>query len=305
MVRHGWGRIIGSGLVLFLVGMIPVAVGWGSMPDPFASHWGFNGAPDAHMPLWALPLLHLAIIGLGLLIAGLFHGRSGPSAEGLGFLWALGVLGVVLTTSTVILNRDAVTWDQAATMPWTHIVAALGLSALAGFVGYKVGLKWFPLEMSAEGSDRPIVEVAEGEVVAWTGVCHVRYPYVIAGMATLFAVFLPDPFRWFALPFLVVAIFLSHVRVVVNERGLRARLGGVISKRITLAEMASVNVIDLEPNEWGGWGYRMASGRSAIVLRRGPAIEVSLHTGRKFAVTVDDAVTGAGLLNGLLARRAG
>jgi hypothetical protein len=40
------------------------------------------------------------------------------------------------------------------------------------------------------------------------------------------------------------------------------------------------------------------------VLRRGDAIEVALRNDRRFAVTVDDAATGAALLNGLVARLA-
>ncbi len=40
--------------------------------------------------------------------------------------------------------------------------------------------------------------------------------------------------------------------------------------------------------------------RSGIVLRRGPAVEITFKSGRLFAVTVDDAATGAALLNGLV-----
>jgi hypothetical protein len=56
--------------------------------------------------------------------------------------------------------------------------------------------------------------------------------------------------------------------------------------------------------EWGGWGYRgsrRAFGRSAVVLRGGGAIRLLLTDGTKFAVTVDDAAAGAGLLTDLLA----
>lgn len=138
--------------------------------------------------------------------------------------------------------------------------------------------------------------------MAWVGSCQVRYPFVIAGVAVLALMLAPGPFRWVALPLVLVALLLSHVRVVVNDHGLKASLGGVIRRRYPLDRVTSSNVIDLEPNQWGGWGYRMLPGRSAMVLRRGPAIELELANGRRFAVTVDDANTGAGLVNGLLAR---
>ena len=64
-------------------------------------------------------------------------------------------------------------------------------------------------------------------------------------------------------------------------------------------------VIDVRPGEWGGWGYRgsvKVFGRAAVVLRAGTGIRVDLVGGRAFAVTVDDAETGARLLNDLAAR---
>ncbi|MGO9672471.1 MAG: hypothetical protein ACLPS1_28540, partial [Streptosporangiaceae bacterium] len=68
--------------------------------------------------------------------------------------------------------------------------------------------------------------------------------------------------------------------------------------RITAAER-----IDLKPMQWGGWGYRgsrTAFGRAAVVLRGGDAIRLRLTDGSEFAVTVDDAATGAALLTDLL-----
>jgi hypothetical protein len=50
---------------------------------------------------------------------------------------------------------------------------------------------------------------------------------------------------------------------------------------------------------------RAAPNGSAIVLRRGEALELTFRGGRRFAVTVDDAATGAALLNGLVARHLG
>jgi hypothetical protein len=47
-------------------------------------------------------------------------------------------------------------------------------------------------------------------------------------------------------------------------------------------------------------------GRSALVLRSGPAVVLTLSDGRRFAVTVDDPQTPAALLDAFRARaRAG
>jgi hypothetical protein len=76
-------------------------------------------------------------------------------------------------------------------------------------------------------------------------------------------------------------------------------------RRIALDKVSSARAIDLEPAQWGGWGWRASPNGSAIVLRRGEALELTFKGGRRFAVTVDDAATGAALLNGLVARLLG
>lgn len=66
-------------------------------------------------------------------------------------------------------------------------------------------------------------------------------------------------------------------------------------RRVALADVRDARAIVVEPLEWGGWGYRWMPwvGASAAVVRRGPGIALTLHDGRRFAVTVDDAVAGA------------
>ena len=56
-----------------------------------------------------------------------------------------------------------------------------------------------------------------------------------------------------------------------------------------------MSAIQVEPTEWGGWGYRWIpwAKASAAVVRRGPGIALVLRDGRRFAVTVEDAVAGA------------
>lgn len=107
------------------------------------------------------------------------------------------------------------------------------------------------------------------------------------------------------LVFIVLALLFSRVFVSINDDGLDIRLGGGMrARRIPLDDVRFGKAIDLEPAAWGGWGWRVTSGASAIVLRRGDAIEVTFENGRRFAVTVDDAATGAALLSGLVARLA-
>jgi len=50
-------------------------------------------------------------------------------------------------------------------------------------------------------------------------------------------------------------------------------------------------VLSLRPSEWGGWGYRIMPGRSAIVLRSGPGLVVTTTSGTQFAISLADPQT--------------
>ena len=64
---------------------------------------------------------------------------------------------------------------------------------------------------------------------------------------------------------------------------------------VALSDVDDVSAIVVDPLEWGGWGYRWIpwANASAAVIRRGPGIALRLRDGRRFAVTVDQAVDGA------------
>lgn len=97
---------------------------------------------------------------------------------------------------------------------------------------------------------------------------------------------------------------LSSLQVRVTGTAFTVAFGPVGWPRrvIALAEIADVSAIQVEPTEWGGWGYRWIpwAKASAAVIRRGPGIALVLRDGRRFAVTVDDAVAGAQTISAAL-----
>ena len=106
---------------------------------------------------------------------------------------------------------------------------------------------------------------------------------------------------------LVIGVFgwlLSSLTVRVTDDSFVVAFGpfGWPRQVIALAEIRDVAAIVVEPMEWGGWGYRWIpwAHASAAVIRRGPGIALSLSGGRRFAVTVDDAVAGAQATSALL-----
>jgi hypothetical protein len=297
----GWGRLLGWALAMLLLGWIPLAIGWAVLPDPVATHWGFGGAPNGSMQLAFVPLLQLGIVVIGLFTTSLFRVEGEPTPEAFAMLGLMGGLGLALNTSLVILNWDVESWTEAGAFSIWHLSGVLLGAFIGGLGGYMLGKKWYPVaeQVQAEG---PITTVAEGERVSWIGRVAVRWPIFLLGGGAIIFVLIPGWGQWVAILFVALALMFLQVEANVNNDGLRVRLGGIPVRRIPLDKIESAQAIDLEPAAWGGWGWRVVSNGSAIVLRRGDALEVTLKGGRRFAVTVDDAATGAALLNGLVAR---
>ena len=145
---------------------------------------------------------------------------------------------------------------------------------------------------------------------AWTGRAHLAWwlPLVLIAIGVILAVSARSLVG--AIPaalLLLVYLAFGWIKVTVDVRGLQIRYG-VLPRPVTsvpLDDIRRAERIDLAPLQWGGWGYRgsrKAFGRAAVVLRGGDAIKLQLTDGGEFAVTVDDAATGAALLADLLAQ---
>ena len=302
-MRH-WVRLVGWSGFLAVIALVPLVLGWSALPDPVATHWGSGGQADGATSkawLWVLPL---ALVALGLLISLLMRRDGKPSAESCALVGLLGGMAVWASTSIVLLNMGASSWEEAGDFDVWQILGLVLAAGVTGWVGYLLGRRWYPPRKRDVGPDTPVLEIGDDEMATWTGSVSVWWPLFLLVPIGLVFLFLPDWLKWLAPLYFVLAFAFSQVSVVVDHLGLRVRLGGVVTvRRITLEQVASARPIDLEPTEWAGWGYRMVPGGSAVVLRRGDAIEVLLRNDRRFAVTVDDAATGAALLNGLVARQ--
>jgi hypothetical protein len=107
---------------------------------------------------------------------------------------------------------------------------------------------------------------------------------------------------------LVVLELFSKLRVRVDASGVGIRCGhlGWLRQRISLERIQAARGFRLEPMDYGGFGYRGSlrfSGRAALVVRTGWALELALDGGKRLALSVDDAERGAELINRLVSRR--
>ncbi|MET7684608.1 hypothetical protein [Streptomyces sp. NPDC005423] len=84
-----------------------------------------------------------------------------------------------------------------------------------------------------------------------------------------------------------------HVALKVDTECLEVRCGhiGVPRRRIPLDSVAGAEFVPhVTPRHWGGWGYRWRPEKgTAVVVRRGEGILLSLWDGHTFTITVDDA----------------
>jgi hypothetical protein len=82
---------------------------------------------------------------------------------------------------------------------------------------------------------------------------------------------------------------------------LPAALLGLRLTRLRLRRIAAAEAVNrTSSNSFGYRGSLLAFGAAAVILRRGPALKLTLRDGKTFLVTVDDAATGAALLNDLI-----
>jgi hypothetical protein len=148
----------------------------------------------------------------------------------------------------------------------------------------------------------------------WTGTCSSKgfalmgvgftLIFVALGVFLLFLLNGSADVQWVGWLLIGVGVFigltgwsLSSLSVDVTDEHVRVRFVplGLPRRVIRFADIASVEAIMVDPMKWGGWGYRWIpwAHASAAVIRKGPGLEILLKDGRRFAVTVDDAVVGA------------
>jgi hypothetical protein len=313
---QAWRRAVAVGLVYVAAAIIAVvaAVAADHVPDPLPTHWGTTGVDSVagrgtygwtlfavalgagviatvvvRISRWDLGLRKWAVVGLGAvawLLAGIWIATIGAS-------WG------VARAEDVVLS-----WWLAL----AFAVAAIGTLAVERTYGRVPPLQ----SATASSAPAPVATLSPGERVYWTtrlgspmflvlaiAMVAVAIAMFVLGVPVLAGVIL-------LLGAVVVALFTS-VQITVDPRGFTFGLGpvGWPRKRIPLSRIADARGQEIEPRQWGGWGYRVIPGASALVLRRGPGLVITQDDGRRFAVTLDDPDTPAGLLNALRARTTG
>jgi len=313
LVRHArarraltWAMLV-TPLTIVVAAVVVMFAAGGDPGREVIVHWGPDGA-DGWGPAWTYPVLLVAIGGvlpvlLWWMIARVSRvGGTAVFLAGL-MIWLDAFLAVGLTAS-LLAQPDVIGW-------WFAIAFAAGLLLAAP------AWLWLPREAPTASVPTELnpVDLAPGQVAVWSRPVLMSRAFIVVMVlvtvlalgATVFATIVTDGAAWISLfaPVIVAAALVLTLgwRVTVGPRGLTVRgFAGFPVFRVAIDDLASVTVVRIEPlADFGGWGIRgtltpTGQGRTGIVVRAGAALEVTRRDGRQLVVTVDDATTGAAVL---------
>jgi len=298
----------------------PVVLSRHRLPNPMATHWNYAGRPDGS----ASPV-RFATIAVAVWVFVALIDQAGAARADLAVrrvrIYRLGIwgfaAGVLVATSGVVVraNLDRSGWSGARALAWGGFATVLGvgvavaaLAALVGGIGGDAVVRT-PGPDASRSLDLPAGTRAVWVATARNGVlAGVGTVAIAAGLILVILGLTVSPVHVtlaIGLPLVVIGAVLGgfgRVRVVVDERGLAVALGaGWPGTRIPLGKITRAWAEDRVPRDYGGWGYRGASrGKPVIMVRGGACLVVQRTDGRTFAVSVDDASTGAALMNRLV-----
>jgi hypothetical protein len=278
-----------------------------ALPADLPRQWNGLGVSTT-WPTW-LALVVLGLVSLASAGIATFALRTGAAdVRRKTFLWTGFAAGLacgswlLVAGSTIAAGPNGI--PEVGALP-------LLLMVLTGYgvIPFLIAPTW--LADSPEQSPAAVASVPTGvtawsatvtaPLFAWLGVAMIGLAVTLVVLTAVGAgaggvnVVAPVIFLIASLPMLV----LARLRVSVDDRGLRvvSWMFGIPLKSLALPAIESAHTDTLEPLQWGGWGYRVMSGRSAIVLRKGPALVVNLTNGKQFALTLDEPETPAALLS--------
>jgi hypothetical protein len=238
--------------------------------------------------------------------------------------WRLPLAAMVYGTGGFLLgfalamiapNLHAPTWRDAADLTPIPILAELALAALCAQAGRAVAAARQPRPQTAAPAMLPSVGLGPGERAVWLGTASSPVLTIIGvslGVAVIAVTVLVGGGPVVVLLAAGVMLTLvvagaARVRVAIDPEAVRISLGPWALPRMTVAlqDLARAEAIMVEPERWGGWGYRRVPGQRAvgIVLRPWPGLCLTRIDGGTLVVTIDRPDEAAGLVNDYLRRR--
>lgn len=313
-------RDIAAALTLWLP-FVAVVVTWllwiNRLPGALPRQWGRDGAVSSTMPTWGMAVVAVVVsLGAAILATYWLRERGAPNRRQvyLGLGLAAGLSSCLwLTTAGITVAAGAAEPKMGAWILLTFAACGYGL------LPFLIAQKWVAPATVPELPETTAETTTADPAATWTAVVTSPVMAAIGGLIVLggaigiVAQLRDDELASAAAAsvmaaaivvlILLVTLLFVQVRVSVDQRGLRvvSRLLGIRLKQVPLDQVESAFADTVSPLHSGGWGYRLTGGRSAVVMRNGPALVVNLRRGNQFAVTVDHPQAAAALLNALSA----
>lgn len=276
----------------------------GDLPDRIASHWRGSARPDGISSTSGMfaAALTVTLVGAAVATVSVLLPRRSPTIANGGIL--LGPLVAATIAGSWLISVWATVAAGSAENATLGLRILLIVPALAlGFVPIAL-LRRNAYESGPRVPARAL-DLEPGERAAWSEIVGGRVFVVTAALLALAAVvvgLVVEP--WTGVILAAAAILTAafgRTEVTADHRWLRLRswMLGILFRHIPLEDIAGVRAEHIDPMRWGGWGYRVAPGRSALVLHAGPGLVIERRNGNLFAVTLTDPETPASLLTTL------
>lgn len=290
------------------------------LPDPVAVHWGADGRPDGFGSLASSVglILIVALLMCALATAiGVGWGRAAATRRIAVFfgMWS-GIALPWFVAGTLDAQRGLTDAADAPGVGWPMLVSFGVAMVVAGIAAALVpGDPRMPA-LNAVPSDAARLELADTEIASWRRSIQLPGFHWIAGVGGLATLVLgalgaiagvPGAGLWAGVAGFVTLLLVltGSWQVEVDHTGLTASpLLRWPRTHVRLDEVESAEETSVAPlGDFGGWGYRVGrNGAVGIVVRGGEALRVHQTGGRALVITVEDAATGAALLNTLADR---
>lgn len=293
---------------------VPAAM-WPRLPRRVADHWTLTGAVNGSAPRLVPFLIMgvLALIGAAMLWAGVAGRGSTRTSPGRVGLVTTGFFVIALATAISIMvtevNIGVSDWRQTSVglsgICGLFVPPAI-LTAAASYLLRRHG----GLGPADDGTARPSLGLRATERALWTGRARARWPALTGTVLLAGAALSGLATQWGLAVVLLVtgaaSFGLTSVRVTIAARGVTVGYGplGLRLTRFPLRRIEHAEAVNRAAFNFGYRGSLTIFGSAAVALRPGPALALTLRDLKTFVVTVDDAATGAALLNDLIAANA-
>ena len=245
-------------------------------------------------------------INLGLATFGVIRGKSGRL---LGALLS-GAVGLVssLLLATLYVQLDG----SEANLGGNFVLAGVvGAVACAGVTALTFPARATEPEkpIRSDATQPPSRTLLPGEKVAYFG-GQGGSPAILGSVAALVlgSTILVAFVDWWAVAITILTgaiVFplIAYLRVRIDETSVTWAFGfGIPRGTIALSEIESAEVININPMEFGGWGYRITGNTTGLIVRGGPGIRLNRASGRAVVISLAEPDEAVETLRQLLAR---